>query len=54
MMENGELNSSLDEFIALLEEDLQKGDLPAFAGRWQSFIDNRLKYFYAKLSFRKK
>ena len=25
MMENGELNSSLDEFIALLEEDLQKG-----------------------------
>lgn len=45
---NGQLNINLTDFISRLEMYLQTDNFTAFAGQWQSFIEDRMHFFYAK------
>lgn len=48
LMVTGQLENDSVDFIFQLENDLQTGNSSAFAGHWQSFIENRLNFFYEK------
>lgn len=49
-IENKEMNIDLSSLVTQLEKDLRAGDLPGFADRVQSFIENRLDFFTLKYS----
>jgi DNA-binding GntR family transcriptional regulator len=48
LMVTGQLEAFSDDFLFQLENDLRTGNSEAFAGHWQSFIEERLNYFYKK------
>lgn len=48
LMVTGQIEASSADFILQLENDLRTDNISAFAGRWQSFIEKRLKFFYKK------
>lgn len=48
LMSTGQLNPDVAEFVSHMEKDLRNDDLEAFAGRWQSLIENRMAIFNSK------
>ncbi len=48
IMVTGEIEVDLKDFICRLENALQAEHWEEFAGLWQSFIEERLNYFYKK------
>lgn len=48
LLETGQLDFHFDDVIIQSEKDLQAENLTAFADRWQSFIENRMNFFYSK------
>lgn len=48
---NGQLKINLTDFISRLEINLQTDNFTAFAGQWQSFIEERMHFFYEKFPF---
>lgn len=49
---NGQLDNGFTDFICRLEEDMQTGNFTEFAERWQSFIEDRMKFFHSKFPIR--
>lgn len=52
LMGTGQLDADYTGFIDRQEKDLRTDDFDAFAEQWQIFIENRMKFFYSKFSFR--
>lgn len=48
LMRTEKMSLDLTDFISRQERDLQKCELAAFAGRWQSLIEDRVNFFYSK------
>lgn len=48
LMAAGQTEANSEPFICQVEHELQKDDLAAFAGHWQSFIEEKLSSFYEK------